>query len=110
VAGVPAVSEVPTGLISVLAVVLIASWILQAAVLVIFIPFLRSPWIETRERALGAVRDAFVSGVIALLSADYLWGLHLGGWLLFSLLAIAYLTFPARSVIFLWLWYRRRFA
>jgi hypothetical protein len=107
--GVPEVSAVPESVIDAVAIALIVTWFLQVAVAVIFVPFLMSDFMETRERAGGAMRDLFVSGVIALLSADYLFAWHLDAVLLFALIVLAYLTFPLRSAIFLYLWARGRF-
>ena len=102
-------TDVPTPVVDAIAVVLIVTWLLQVAVAAIFVPYLLSDFMETRERAGGAIRDLFVSGVIALLSANYLFGWDLNEVLLFTLIVLAYLTFPIRSAIFLYLWARGRF-
>jgi multidrug efflux pump subunit AcrB len=103
------VSGVPEPLITGLAVTLIVTWLLQVAVALIFVPYLRSAFMDIRERASEAMSALFVSGVIALLAADYLGNWNLDARLLFGLIAVAYLTFPARSAIFLYLWARGRF-
>lgn len=102
-------TDVPPQVIDTVAVVLIVTWLLQLAVAIIFVPYLLSDFMETRERAGGAMRDLYVSGVVALLAADYLFDWQLNPVLLFVLIVTAYLTFPARSAIFLYLWVRGRF-
>jgi multidrug efflux pump subunit AcrB len=100
---------VPESVVDTVAIALIVTWLLQVAVAVIFVPHLLSEFMETRERAGGALRDLFVSGVIALTAANYLFAWALSPSLLFILIVVAYLTFPLRSAIFLYLWARGRF-
>jgi hypothetical protein len=102
-------NAVPESVIDAVAITLIVSWLLQVAVALIFVPYLLSGFAETSERAFGALRDLFVSGVIALLSANYLFDWALSPVLLFVLIVLAYLTFPIRSAIFLYLWARGKF-
>jgi hypothetical protein len=109
VAGVSTLTSVPLAIEWAVALFFVVTWLLQLAVAVIFTPYLRSEFIETRERAWGSLRDLYVSGVVALLAARLLFDWPLPEWLGFALLVSAFLTFPLRSAIFLWLWARGKF-
>jgi len=103
-------SEVDAGLVNVIAWILLLAPVLPLVVALLLSPFFGSRNLALRERAGVALRDALLSGVIALLAATYLFGWTLDPVLLFWLTVLAYLSISAPSAIWLTLYLRGRFA
>jgi hypothetical protein len=103
-------SEIDRGLVNIIAWALLLAPILPLTVAALLSPFFGSRNIALRERAGIALRDALLSGVIALLAATFLFGWQLDSVLLFWLTVLAYLSISAPSAIWLVLYLRGRFA